>query len=86
MLDDVAAYDCAKATLSTGDDALVPAVIVDAILGGESPVRIWRQHRGLSQSQLGEAAGISQIFGADRDREAGGQLDALSVAGRCPSG
>lgn len=62
MLDDVAAYDRAKAALAAGDDELVPAVVVNAILDGENPVRVWRQHRKMSQSQLAEAAGISQAY------------------------
>ena len=62
MLDDVAAYDRAKAALAAGDDELVPAVVVNAILDGENPVRVWRQHREMSQVQLAEAAGISQAY------------------------
>jgi len=62
MLDDVAAYDRAKAALMAGDDELVPAVVAHAILDGESPVRVWRQHREMSQVQLAEAADISQAY------------------------
>lgn len=62
MLDDVAAYDRAKAALAAGDDELVPALVANAILDGENPVRAWRQHRELSQVQLAEAAGISQAY------------------------
>jgi hypothetical protein len=57
MLDDVAAHDRAKAALASGDDELLPAVIVDAILDGENPVRVWRQHREMPQSQPADAAG-----------------------------
>jgi len=62
MLDDVAVYDRAKDALAAGDEELVPAAIVNAILDGENPVRVWRQHRGMSQVQLAEAAGISQAY------------------------
>lgn len=62
MLDDVAAYDRAKAALAAGDDELVPALVANAILDGENPVRVWRQHREFSQVQLAEAAGISQAY------------------------
>jgi DNA-binding XRE family transcriptional regulator len=62
MLDDVAAYDRAKDALAAGDDELVPAVVANAILDGESPVRVWRQHREMSQVQLAEATGISQAY------------------------
>jgi DNA-binding XRE family transcriptional regulator len=62
MLDDVAAYDRAKAALAAGDDELVPALVANAILDGENPIRVWRQHRDMSQVQLAEAAGISQAY------------------------
>ncbi len=64
MLDDVAAYDRAKDALAAGDDELVPAVVANAILDGESPVRVWRLHREMSQVQLAEATGISQAYPA----------------------
>ena len=62
MLDDVAAYDRAKAALAAGDEELVPAQVANAILDGENPVRVWRLHRDMSQVQLAEAAGISQAY------------------------
>ena len=62
MLDDVAAYDRAKAALAAGDEELVPAEVVDAILDGKNPVRVWRQHREMSQVQLAAAAGVSPAY------------------------
>ncbi len=62
MLDEVAAYDRAKAALAAGDEELVPALVANAILDGENPVRVWRLHRDMSQVQLAEAAGISQAY------------------------
>ena len=58
----MAAYDRVRATLAAGDDELVPAAVANAILDGESPVRVWRRHREMSQVQLAEAAGISQAY------------------------
>jgi transcriptional regulator with XRE-family HTH domain len=37
----------------------VPGHVVYAILDGENPIRAWRKHRGPTQQQLAEAAGIS---------------------------
>ena len=62
MLDDVAAYDRARAALTAGDEELVPALVANALLDGENPVRVWRRHRDMSQVQLAEAAGISQAY------------------------
>ena len=37
----------------------VPAVVVDRLAAGAAPVRVWREHRGMTQRALAEAAGIS---------------------------
>lgn len=58
MLEDVQAYDEAKQRLDAGEE-LVPSAVTYAILDGASPVRAWREARGLTQAQLAEAAGIS---------------------------
>ena len=36
--------------------------MVYALLDGANPIRVWREHRGLSQQQLAEAAGISKPY------------------------
>jgi len=36
----------------------VPAALVNRILDGESPLRVWREYRGLTQSQLALAIGL----------------------------
>lgn len=41
---------------------LLPAEMVDAFLDGANPIRVWREHRRLSQQQLAEAAGISKPY------------------------
>jgi DNA-binding XRE family transcriptional regulator len=58
MLQDVRAYDEAKQAIAEGEE-LVPGEVTYAILDGGHPVRVWREHRGLTQQQLAEAAGIS---------------------------
>ena len=55
MLADVQAYDAAKA----GADEYLPLAVVDRMLAGESEVRVFREHRGLTQAELAAAAGIS---------------------------
>lgn len=40
----------------------VPAVIVDRLLGGENPVRVWREHRGLTLDALAQAAGTAKGY------------------------
>ena len=55
MLADVRAYDAAKARA----DEYLPRAVADRIFAGESEVRVFREHRGLTQAELAEAAGIS---------------------------
>ena len=59
---DVAAVEAFRQKLASGEEELIPAAIVDRILGGENRVRIWREHRGLSASALAEKAGIAKPF------------------------
>jgi len=55
-LDDIRAYDRAKAT----PQEFVPAAIVDRLIA--SPLRVWWEHRGLTQQALADIAGISKPF------------------------
>jgi len=40
----------------------LPVALVDRLLAGDSPIRVWRQHRGLNQSQLAATAGVSPAY------------------------
>ena len=62
MLEDIRDYDAAKAALEKGEDELIPAEIVYAILDGESPIKVWREYRGLTQQQLADKVGISKPY------------------------
>lgn len=47
---------------SAGREFLVPDDIVRREIAGESPVKLWREHRGLTQQALGKLAGISKAY------------------------
>jgi DNA-binding XRE family transcriptional regulator len=51
-----------RAKLAAGEEELVPADIAKRLIAGENPVRVWRQHRGMTVAGLAEAAGLSQAF------------------------
>ena len=59
---DVRAYDRAKAALASGEEELIPADMLDRMLAGESPVKLWRQHRGLTQAALASMADLSEGY------------------------
>ncbi|GJE55032.1 hypothetical protein EKPJFOCH_1519 [Methylobacterium thuringiense] len=48
--------------LAAGEEELVPSEIVDRLLSGESRIRVWREHRGMTAKVLAEEAGIAQPF------------------------
>jgi len=82
MLPDIRDYDEAKQAVEAGEE-LVPSEVTYAILDGENLIRVWREHRKLTQQQLATAAGIStpylsQIESGKRT----GSADVLSAIAR----
>jgi DNA-binding XRE family transcriptional regulator len=73
MLADVKAYDAAKARLDDGEDELIPLEITERRLKGEPALRIWREHRNLTQEQLAKKAKVSRalIAAIETKRKAG---------------
>lgn len=61
MLEDIGDYDAAVRAIDKGEE-LVPADVAYALLDGNNPIRVWREHRGLSQVALAAAAGISSSY------------------------
>ena len=69
--------------LARGEEETIPAPVVDRLLAGEPPVRVWREHRGLTQAQLAEAAGVTQSMVAMIERgDRRGTVDTLTVIAR----
>jgi hypothetical protein len=60
--DDLRLYDEAKRRLASGDDEAIPSQYAKRLIAGESPVRVWREYRGLSGKDLAGLAGISAAF------------------------
>jgi len=58
---DILAYDRAVEALAAGDDELLPAEHARRLIAGESPVRVWREHRGLTQMALSELSGVNRV-------------------------
>lgn len=60
-LEDLRAYDEAKANLANGEEELLPADFVDRLIEGESPLTLWREHRGISKVALSELSGVNRV-------------------------
>ena len=74
------AADVAAIERAWGDDAAgetVPGEVVNAILDGASPLRAWRQHRGLTLDVLADRVGVSK--GYLSQMEQGRKAGTLSV-------
>jgi DNA-binding XRE family transcriptional regulator len=54
-----------RARLAAGEEELVPEAVAARLIEGESPVRVWREHRGLTQSGLARASGVNRVVVAD---------------------
>jgi len=64
-LADLQAYDRAKSALASGEDELIPADDLGRLLKGESPVRVFRDLRGMTQAALAERAGVHRVTVAE---------------------
>ena len=64
-LADLRAYDGTKAALAAGEEELVPAEYAKRLIAGESPLRVWRELRGLSQVAMGKVSGVNRVQIAD---------------------
>lgn len=61
MLADIRDYDVAVQAIAEGEE-LIPAEIVYALLDGGHPIRVWREYRQLSLTELAAKAGISPSY------------------------
>jgi len=60
-LDDLVAFGSAVREMEVGYHELVPHEIAKRLVsGGQRPLKVWREHRGLTQADLATQAGISQ--------------------------
>jgi hypothetical protein len=84
MQEDIRLFDEAMRELADGEDELIPAEFANRILDGESPVRVWREFRGLSCDELAARAGVDRSVLADLESRANLDEDetirALAVA------
>jgi DNA-binding Xre family transcriptional regulator len=59
---DAAQIRATEARVAAGEDEYVPVTLTKRLMAGEIPVRVWREHRGLSARALASRAGISTAY------------------------
>jgi len=69
-LQDIVDADKAMADIASGGETYPPE-LVERLVRGDNPLRVWREHRGMTTAALAAAAGvtssaISQIEGGKR--------------------
>lgn len=61
--EDIRAANIALQELNAGEDEAIPAAVARRLLSGtEHPLRIWREHRGLTQEALAAQAGVGKSY------------------------
>ena len=56
---DAAALSRYAKRLATGDEEAIPSSVVDRLLAGEAPLRVWREYRGITAAELAERVGVT---------------------------
>ena len=58
---DIRAALAVEARIAGGEEELIPAGTVDRLIDGESPLRVWRELRNLTQAGLARASGVNRV-------------------------
>ena len=59
---DVLEMNKMRRQIETRDEELIPDYVVYALLDGQNPVKVWREYRGLTQTELAKHIGISKAL------------------------
>ena len=81
--EDLAISRAAMADVAAGRDEVLPAAMVSRMLAGDSRVRLWREHRGLTAKALAAAAGLPAGYLSEIERgKKPGSVDAFGRLAR----
>ena len=58
---DITAALAVEARIGSGEEELIPAGVVDRLIDGDPPLRVWREFRNLTQADLARASGVNRV-------------------------
>ena len=58
---DISAALAVEARIGRGEEELIPADVVDRLVDGDAPLRVWREFRNLTQAELARASGVNRV-------------------------
>lgn len=61
-LKDIAEAKKIQAQIMSGGMECFPAKVVDALVDGENPIKVYREYRGFTQAELAKKAGLSLMM------------------------
>jgi DNA-binding XRE family transcriptional regulator len=83
LLDEVEDKQAAEAHARTASEERVPLGVVCRLIADENPIRVWREHRGMTLDELGAAAGLSKGYLSDLERgNRAGPVETLQAVAR----
>ena|ERR1700722_7980396 len=65
LAEDRSDAEVAKAVLrriETGEEEVVPQAVAERLFNGENPIKVWREHRRMTQAQLAAKAKINAAY------------------------
>ena len=62
LAEDIAALEVYRRKLAAGEEEAIPEEFASRLIDGESPIRVYRELRGLSARELADQTGISAAF------------------------
>jgi len=62
MLHDIEMLNAAKARIESGEDEIIPFELIERRVAGESPLKIWREYRNMTQEKLAQVSKVSRAM------------------------
>ena len=47
--------------IGSGEEEFIPGIVVDRLLDGEPPLKVWREHRQMSRARLARQSGVNRV-------------------------